>query len=108
MSVVFGIVLNLIGMIMVKVSNFLVLTTSEITPINRYGEVVVGRFSEITDEQCEEFVKIGSYTGTYYNYLTNDTHKSNQLHSAKESLMSRIRSEGIDVSENDFIVKLND
>jgi hypothetical protein len=108
MSVVFGIVLNLIGMIMIKVSSFLVLTTSEITPINRHGEVVIGRFSEITDELCEEFVKIGSYTDTYYNYLTNDTHKSNQLHSAKESFISRIRSEGIDVSENDFIVKLND
>ena len=93
---------------MSKVSNLLVLTTDEITPWCRNGWTAIGRLSELTDKQCEEFVELGSYYGTYWNYETNDNHKSNQLRSAKESLKSRLKSEGIDINEDDFIIKLHD
>ena len=93
---------------MSKVSNLLVLTTDAIIPLYKPDGIIIGKFSELTNEQCEEFVELGSYYGTYWNYETNDNHKSNQLRSAKESLKSRLKSEGIDINENDFIIKLHD
>lgn len=93
---------------MTKVSNLLVLTTNAIIPSYRNDWTIIGKFSELTNEQCEEFVELGSYYGTYWNYETNDNHKSNQLRSAKESLKSRLKSEGIDINEDDFIIKLYD
>ena len=101
---------------MTKVSNFLVLTTDAIIPFYRNDWVIIGRLSELTDKQCEEFVEFNypfdeMYVKIYKNYSYVplkpwDTHP--WYESAKESFISRIRSEGIDISENDFIIKLND
>ena len=98
---------------MSKVSNFMVLTTSEAAPIDRADGVIIGRLSELTDEDCKEFVDLvgNCYNSKnehsyclFRNYLNSDLY----FKSTKESLKSRLKYEGIDVNENDFIVKLND
>lgn len=47
-----------------------------------------GETSEIPEEVAKECVRMGSYTTTFYNYITNDSHKSNQLSTAKQSIQS--------------------
>lgn len=96
---------------MSKISNFLVLTTDEITPESRGGWIIIGRLSELTDKQCEEFVEndgdsYGAWYKDYQSILDNNPPYS--LESAKESFISRIKSEGINANNNDFIVKLYD
>lgn len=54
---------------------------------------LLGSPDEIKEEDAKELVKTGSYTTTFWNYKTNDTHKSNQLRTAKESLLSALESE---------------
>ena len=52
---------------MSKISNFLVLTIGEITPESRGGWIIIGRLSELTDRQCEEFVENdGDSYGAWY------------------------------------------
>ena len=108
MNVVFGTLMN---QIMSKVSNFMVLTTSEAAPIDRADGVIIGRLSELTDEDCEEFIENDgdSYGAWYRNYDSElDNKPPYSLESAKESFISRIKYAGIDVSDDDFIVKLYD
>lgn len=40
---------------------------------------LLGKLSEITEEQSKKIVRTGSYRNTFWNYIANDTHKSNQL-----------------------------
>ena len=97
---------------MSKVSNLLVLTTDAIIPLYKPDGIIIGKFSELTNEQCEEFVE-HSYSPTsevkyvYLDYCSWEQKMFDKL-TAKESLKSRLKSGGIDVNENDFIVKLND
>ena len=60
---------------------------------NLDGYTLLGKPSEIKEEDAEELVKTGSYTTTFWNYKTNDTHKSNQLRTATESLLSALEKE---------------
>ena len=97
---------------MSKVSNFMVLTTREAAPIDRTGGVIVGRLSELTDEDCEEFVEL-TPTGLFKLYSWSEEKVDNLgiqpiTNFAKKSFISRIKYAGIDVSEDDFIVKLYD
>ena len=96
---------------MSKVSNFMVLTTNEVAPIDRADGVIIGRLLELTDEDCEEFIENDgdSYGSWYRNYDSElDNKPPYSLESAKESFISRIKYAGIDVSDDDFIVKLYD
>lgn len=96
---------------MSKVSNFMVLTTDAVIPFYRNDWVIIGRISELTDEDCEEFVENDgdSYGAWYRKYDSElDNKPPYSLESAKESFMSRIKYVGIDVSDDDFIVKLYD
>lgn len=54
---------------------------------------LVGEPDRISEEDAKELVKMGSYISTFWNYKTNDNHKSNQLRTAKESLLSLLESE---------------
>ena len=97
---------------MSKVSNFLVLTTDESTPWCRNGWTVIGRLSELTDKDCEEFVEL-TPTGLFKLYSWSEEKVDNlgiqpMTNFAKESFMSRIKYAGVDVSDDDFIVKLYD
>ena len=97
---------------MSKVSNLLVLTTNAIIPSYRNDWTIIGKFSELTDEQCEEFVEHSYILTSEVKYVYLDycswEQKMFDKPTAKESLKSRLKYEGIDVNENDFIVKLND
>ena len=96
---------------MSKISNFLVLTTGEAAPIDRADGVIIGRLSALTDEDFEEFVENDedSYGVWYRKYDSElDNKPPYSLESAKESFMSRIKYVGINVSDDDFIVKLYD
>ena len=54
---------------------------------------LLGKPDEIREEDAEKLVRGGSYTTTFWNYKTNDTHKSNQLKTALESFFSALESE---------------
>ena len=89
----------------------MVLTTNAVIPFYRNDLVIIGKLSELTDEDCEEFVEndVDSYGAWYRNYDSElDNKPPYSLESAKESFMSRIKYEGINVSDDDFIVKLYD
>ena len=58
-----------------------------------HGFKLLGSPDEIKEEDAEELVRSGSYTTTFWNYKTNDTHKSNQLKTAIESFRSALESE---------------
>ena len=72
----------------IEVRDFL---TDEVLTLANY--TLLGSPDEIKEEDAEELVKTGSYTTTFWNYKTNDTHKSNQLRTATESLLSALESE---------------
>ena len=55
---------------------------------NKY--TLLGKPDEIREEDAKELVRSGSYTTTFWNHKTNDNHKSNQLKTATESLLSAI------------------
>jgi len=56
---------------------------------------LIGKITDIAEEQFNQWVKDGSYMKTFWNYLKNDTHKSNQLQTAKDSFFSYLEKEGI-------------
>jgi hypothetical protein len=76
----------------------------ELISIPRGGYNIVGKFSELKDKALEEFVKMGSYTTTFWNYITNDNHKSNQFSSAKESFQSLCKSQGIEDDLSNYLI----
>lgn len=49
---------------------------------------LIGKLSELPEEWFEKIVSMGSYLNTWWNYLTNDNHKSNQLNTPRESFYS--------------------
>jgi len=60
----------------------------------------------LSEEQAKEFVKMGSYQNTFWNYIKNDNHKSNQMPTALESWQSFLESEKV-FKENPFGEKPN-
>lgn len=67
--------------------------TDEVLVISKSDYTLLGSPDDLKEEDAKELVKTGSYTTTFWNYKTNDTHKSNQLRTAKESLLSALESE---------------
>jgi len=65
---------------------------------------LIGKFSELEDDVFEEFVKEGSYMKTFYNYITTDTHKSNQLTTSKDSFQSLCKSQGVEDDLSNYLI----
>lgn len=51
----------------------------------------VALVSDIPEPVFSKIVDPGSYIGTFWNYIKNDTHKSNQLRSGKNSFYSKLK-----------------
>lgn len=65
--------------------------------------IVLGKLSELTDKDCEEFIKT-SNQWVYFDYTKQS--KFNMLGSAKESFISLLESESIDTSKEYLIIKV--
>ena len=94
---------------MSKVSNFMVLTTSEAAPIDRTGGVIIGRLSELTDKDCEEFIESIKRKGQFidYVYYYKDYPSNTFTHGTVwNSFISFLQSEGIDTSEEYLIIRV--
>jgi len=73
---------------------------------NAYTDIIGKTSSIIKDENiCKKLVKEGSYMRTYFNYITNDTHKSNQLHTAIDSFKSYLKSIKLDLTKNYLLIQ---
>lgn len=53
--------------------------------------------SDFSEQVAKVLVEFGSYINTYKNYITNDSHKSNQKHTALESFISAIEAKQIEL-----------
>jgi len=58
--------------------------------------------SELTEDVAKGLVGIGSYANTFKNYITNDSHKSNQKQTSLESFISAIEAKGHYWGENPY------
>lgn len=78
---------------------------------------ILGKLSELTDEQCEEFVEllhenfyieeIKCWSGKFYHHYNQSPGLMNQLmHIAKESFISLLQSQGVDTSKDYLIIKI--
>ena len=73
---------------------------------NPQGEII-GKISNILKDEdvCKGLVKEGSYMKTYHNYITNDTHKSNQLPTATKSFSSYLHSIDLDLNKSWLLIQ---
>lgn len=71
---------------------------------NPIGEII-STTKDITEEECKNLIEMASYYNSYWNYITNDNHKSNQLGTAKESLYSLMGYHNLNTEKNFLIIK---
>jgi len=70
---------------------------------------ILGKLSELTDKDCEEFVE--ALNSVYLDYLNPDYAKADYTNewgcnSTKESFISLLQSEGVDTSKEFLIIKI--
>ena len=70
---------------------------------------LIGKLSELTDKDCEEFVEFnypfdGQYDKVFRNYLK--LARNYLFNSAKESFISLLQSEGIDTGKEYLIIRI--
>jgi len=67
---------------------------------------IIGSVFDIlkNEDICKGLVKEGSYMRTYHNYITNDTHKSNQLLTATDSSLSYLQSIDLDMTKEYLLI----
>jgi hypothetical protein len=68
---------------------------------------ILGRLSELTDKDCEEFVKKMpfSFSDRYYKYVPY-MYSPEYVKSAKESFISLLQSQDVDTSKEWLIIKI--
>ena len=62
---------------------------------------LIGKLSDLKERDFAELVKEGVYLRTFWNYIKNDNHKSNQMNTAKESFESAVESQGYFIDIHD-------
>lgn len=65
---------------------------------------IIGKLSTLEDKDLKKFIKFGSCIDTYHNYTTNDTYKSNQLHSIRESFKSLLKVNNINLDDDKILL----
>lgn len=95
--------------------DIIIISISEQIPINRPDGITLGKLSELTDKDCEEFVEITHYGGVdlgeeitqrvFKDYLSKNK-ISKLIFKEKESFLSLLQSEGIDTSKEYLIIKM--
>lgn len=75
-----------------KETNFI----SDFIELPQGNWTILNVLDDVTEDEAEMLVEMGSYHNTFKNYITNDTHKSNQLRTATESLHSLATSLGVE------------
>lgn len=88
-----------------KSGDIIIISISEQIPINRPDGITLGKFSELTDKDCKEFVDI-PFKGEYWLDYDAAIDYIYELKSAKESFISLLQSEGIDASKEYLIIKM--
>ena len=114
-----------------KSEDIIILSVSEQIPINRPDGIILGKLSELTDKDCEEFVEntvrcnncywedcednlktfvdMSEHIGKeiyYYKGCPNCETDDYLMDISKESFTSLLQSEGIDTSKEYLIIKM--